>query len=422
MEVGMDFDYIDAEDSIFDTARIFSRRGGGIGEGFGDGVILCTRKKLYEEAIALSRYIKRTLSEGECSVLLVGGGMYDTAVLTVACSRIGCPLTLSEYTPNVELSCGLMIADHSPSDSFINYKTFLSIGELNAVILGELSGEAEDDGDIRREGFSVNFLNASDGSVESYFEQMAVRTAHRYANAEGIFPWDVCLSTLHPCSREGFFGGLLAPMLYAKKWFYCGSFGNVFEEMRLCAPTKLLCEPMLAERISEEMERLRTVPSAWHKGRGSHPIRLKLDKLFPKTRAALRRLKMIYVHYPFGGRLVSVAALGELSESTAESLADFGVLSASMLGIKRCALVGFRRYGDKVGRWRLPKGLFADMCDVGAGGIGRITFYGDGLSIGEVKGHTLKAGELRREHAIAPLLVSDIWGFSCSKGLFYAQK
>ena len=131
---------------------------------------------------------------------------------------------------------------------------------------------------------------------------------------------------------------------------------------------------------------------------------------------------MIYVHYPFGGRLMSVAAVGELSESTADSLADFGVLSASMLGIKRCALVGFRRYGDKEGRWRLPKGLFADMCDVGAGGIGRITFYGDGLTIGEVKGHTLKAGELRREHSIAPLLVSDIWGFSSAKGLFYAQK
>lgn len=422
----MEYNYLrtkyEPEDSIADSVRIFSGRGGGIGEGFGDGVILSTRRKLYEESTALAGYIKRMLSEDGESVFLVGGGMYDTAAITVSCSLIGCSLTLCETLPKFAFSCDLLIASHQPIDEHVKYKSFISLSELNAVILGELACDADVKNITIGSGFSVVFLGERDDEIESYNEQMAVRIARRYAKAEGIFPWDTCFSTIHPCSREGFFGGLLAPMLYAKKWFYCSDFGNAFEEMKLSSPTKIVCEPKFAEELMNEMEKLKSLPSFWKKGVGSHPLRLKLDKLFPRTRAAIRRLKMIYVHYHFGGRISGVATIGELNEKTSESLASFGVLSSSLLGIKNCALVGFRRYGDKRNFWRLPEGLFADMCNVGGGGLGRVTFFGDGISLGEARGHTFKAGELRSEYNVEPILVSNICGFSASGDVFYAKK
>ena len=418
------------EYGIADAVRIFSRRGGGIGEGFGDGVILCTRRKLYEEAKALAGYIKRVTGEESPSVLLADGGMYDTALVTVACSLFGGVLTLSETLPESTPECSIMIAPHRPTCDSDESRPFLALGELNAVILGELASECdaknrECDAKIEVDAakLCVRFLcAASERRIESYTEAAAMRTARRYARAEGILPWDVCFSTLHPCSKEGFFGGLLAPMLYAKKWFYCGATRNVFEEMKLCAPTKLLCDCRLVRELSLEMKALRSAPSAWQRGRGSHPIRLKLDRLFPRTRAALRRLKMIYVHYPFGGRLSWVVTVGELDSECTETLSTFGVISSSLLSVDNCALAGFRRSGDREGFWRLPSRLFADMCNVGVGGIGTVTFFGDGLSESAPNGHTFKAGEFREEFGSQYLLVSDLRGFSTRKGVFFVKK
>ena len=410
----------DAEDGIGDSARIFSRRDGGVGESFSDGIIICTRRKLYEESVALAAYLRRFLSING-RVLLIGGGMYDTAVITTACSLVGCALVLSEAVPVHNVLYDVIIASQLPEESCVRYKSYLSFGELNAVILGEMIEKSDNVNEVGESDFSVSFISG-DGEIESYPEQMAVRVACRYADAQGIFPWDVCMSTLHPCTKEGFFAGFLAPMLRAKKWIYCDDPQNVFEEMRLCSPTKLTTTPEIAERLLGEMEALRSAPSVWQKGRGSNPLRLKLDRIFPRTSAAIRRFRMIYVHYHFGGMLSGVTTLGELSESCMESLAHFGVLSSSLIGTKNCALSGYRKYGDSNGYWRLPDGLFADMCDVRAGGVGKVTFYGDGISIGPTNGHTFKAGELRNEYNENAILVSEFCGFSTSKRIFFAQK
>ena len=131
---------------------------------------------------------------------------------------------------------------------------------------------------------------------------------------------------------------------------------------------------------------------------------------------------MIYVHYSFGGRLSSVTTYGELSWECEDSLIKFGVISSSLIGIENCAIVGYREIGDEEGFWQLPSGLFSDMCDVSKGGFGRITFFGDGLSLGETRGHTFRSGDFRSEYKMPPLLVSNIRGFSTQKRVFYAEK
>ena len=416
-------------DRIADTARIFSRREGGIGEGFGEGVILCSRRKMYEEATALARYLKRISGDAEPSVLLVDGGMYDASIVTVACSMLGCTLTLSEAFPEAIPECSIMIAPHRPAAENGQEYSFVAISELNAIVLGELS--AEDNEEKMQIAPSddncllLQFLRSdSDGgtTLESYSEYDAVMIAEAYARAEGVFPWDVLYSTLHPCSKEGFFGGLLAPMLTAKKWVYSPYTPLIFEQMRLCAPTKLLCDVELAQELLSEMRVLKVAPKAWQKGRGSHPLRLKLDRLFPRTRAALRRLKMIYVHYPFGGKLSGVITKGELSADAERGFLEFGVLSSSILTADNCPLAGFRKTGDRVGFWRLPKYLCADMCNVDPFGHGTIILWGGGLSENTPNGHTFKAGEFREENEKNAWLVSDLFGFSTRKGTFFVKK
>ena len=418
----------DREDTIVETARIFSRRKGGIGEGFGEGIILCSRKKMYEEAEALARYIKRSSGERETSVLLVDGGMYDTSIVTVACSMLGCELTLSQTYPEAYSEYSMFIAPHRPMEKDGAGGSFVALSELNAVVLGELSGDIDEEKQIatdNKESLCLRFLySSSEGRVilERYSESDAVMIAKAYARAEGLLPWDVLFSTLHPCSKEGFFGGLLAPMLTAKKWVYSPLSHLTFEQMRLCSPTKLFCSDELTREILSEMRELKVAPKRWQKGKGSHPLRLKLDRIFPRTRAALRRLKMIYVHYPFGGKLSGITTNGNIDTDCASGLLEFGVFASSVLTVENCALAGFRKTGDREGLWRLPKYLCADMCNVGARGTGTITFWGGGISSNTPNEHTFKPGEFRKENEKDAWLVSDLFGFTTLKGKFLVKK
>ena len=452
------------EKTVADVSRNFTHRKGTIGEGFGEGVLICSRGKLYDECRALARYIKARLCGKAPSILLCDGGMYDTATVAVTASLLSCTLTLSRDIPTERIECSVTIAPHPPV--WQSDELFISTDELQAIILGELAEEhirnlerieAEKNipvfewgASLESQGFGacvkddksaecdaetspnatlfelVLLSNPAGKDFERYSEAAVISAAREYRVAEGLFPFDTCFSTLHSCTKEGFFGGILAPMMTSKRIFHASPSPCLFEQMRLSSPTKLLCEPSLAAEIAYSMQRLKETPRAWRKGRGSNPLRLKLDRLFPRTRAAIRRLRLVFIHYPFGGRLSGICTVGDslstLPDSTVDTLLGFGIVATSLMSVKNCLLTGFRRASDPADLWRLARGLRADMCDVEKNGVGRLTFGGNLVSDAPTNGHTLTAGELRLEFPEKRLLVTELCGFPSRNGTFFVRK
>ena len=370
-EKGYIFDRLDRPDGIVDSARVLSRVGGGVGEGFGDGVIFHSRKRMYGESRALARWLCKRTGREFPSVLFVGGGACETAITLIACAMLGGRLTLAEEMPDGIPESDLVIAP-CPTDR-IEAERFVALDELAAAVMGE-SLSADGVEEIPRGEVTLRFITP-DGRAEEYSEREAILIARAYARAEGLMPWDTVLSTLAPTSREGFFGGVLAPMLSAREWVYARRTEGFSEQMRLTRPTRLLCGEVMMGELYEGMKELYVAPSAWQKGKGSHPLRRRLDRLFPRTRAAWRRLRLELVHYPYGGRLSGVTVLGRTEEKQSEFLAEMGVLTSSVISSEGCALAGYRRWSDERGFWRLPRYLCADMREVGPRGYGRLTFF-----------------------------------------------
>ena len=350
---------------------------------------------MYGESRALARWLcKRTGGESP-SVLLVGGGACETALTLIACAMLGGRLTLAEEMPDGIPESDLVIAP-SPTD-LVSPESFVALGELAAAVMGE-SLSADGGEPCPRGEITLRFIT-NGGRVEEYSEREAILIARAYARAEGLMPWDTVLSTLAPTSREGFFGGVLAPMLFAREWVYARPTSSLSEQMRLVRPTRLLCGEGLMGELCEGMRELYVAPSAWQKGKGSHPLRRRLDRLFPRTRAAWRRLRLELVHYPYGGRLSGVTVLGGTDERESEFLAEMGVLTSSVISTEGCALAGYRRWGDERGFWRLPRYLCADMQEVGPRGYGHLTFFVGG----------------EEEYSVA----SDLVGFPTRRGRFF---
>ena len=170
------------------------------------------------------------------------------------------------------------------------------------------------------------------------------------------------------------------------------------------------------------MQAGKKAPRLWQKGKGSHPMRRKLERIFPSTRAALRRLKMICVGYPFGNKLAKIVCIGEPEAESSLLLLELGILSHSLLTVDCCALAGFRLIGEPDGRWRLPKTLKSSMCDIKEGGVGKLTFYGENLALGRPNEHTLKVGDFRSEFFSEKILVSGLEGFPHKNKIFYTKK
>ena len=419
MENKMIFDLLEG-DKIVSLAFRQIRRGGG-GEGFGDGIVIHSREKLLVESLSIAKYIKKKLDGSESSdrgILLCGGGMYETLILTVASSILSCRLFLTDKLPTESYGCGVIVAESPTADGF---SLSISFDELGSLVLGELSSLEDFDWEYSQNSLcELCFLGRS--GLEIYSEDKALDLAREYKSALKISPLSTLFSTLPAYTKEGFFGGLLCPLLFARKWVLTRPTAALFEQIKLTSPSVLLCEGETQDAIAAEMEKLRRAPRLWQRGKGTHPLKVKFDKLFPKTRAALRRLKMIYVHYHFGGKLKRIATLGEGEVGAVESLHSFGVTSTSILTVDLCGFVGFRVSGDRECLWRLPKGLFADMCSVGQSGVGKLTFYGKDLALGSSSGHTFESGSFRSEFFEELILVSDLYGFPAQKGVFYVKK
>ena len=411
-------------DSIARRAARLSLRRGGFCEGFGDGLMIYSREKLFTESFALARALQARSADrlSPRSILLSGGGMYDTLLLLIASSLLSCPLTLSESLPD-DVSGHELIISSDPRRDGARGGGIIFTDELGSLALGELC-DTEDmlSGfsfpDDRR--FEIRFLTSS-GS-EAFSESAALAIAGEYRRAEGLSRYEACFSTLPPYTKEGFFGGLLAPMLYSGRFGYAPTSDELFEQIRLCAPSTLLSYREVAIRISKEMQALRNAKSSWQKGRGSHPLRRRLDRIFPRTRAALRRLKMISIRYPFGNKLARIVCIGEPERESAGLLHSLGIFSHSLMTVEGCGLAGFRFSHDPDGLWQLPRSLSASMCDVRAGGVGKLTFLGDNLALGKSEYHSTRAGRFRSELLYPRLLVSDIWGFPSKNHTFFAKK
>ena len=411
-------------DSVARRAARLSLRRGGLCEGFEDGLMIYSRERLFTESFALARTLQERSADrlSPRSILLSGGGMYDTLLLLIASSLLSCPLTLSEALPD-DISDYELIISADPRRDGARGGRIIFTDELGSLALGKLSDTEDMLADFsfpKDRRFEIIFLSGA--GREAFSEPSALAIAKEYKHAEGLSRHEACFSTLPPYTKEGFFGGLLAPMLYSGRFGYAPTSDELFEQIKLCAPSTLLSYREVAIRISKEMQSLKNAKAVWQRGRGSHPLRRRLDRIFPRTRAALRRLKMISIRYPFGSKLSRIVCIGEPERESAELLHSFGIFSHSLLSVDRCGLAGFRISRDPDGRWRLPRSLSASMCDVGVGGVGKLTFIGDHLADGTAEWHSTRSGSFRSELLYPRLLVSDIWGFPYKNHTFFAKR
>lgn len=363
---GYFFDEYDRPDRIGDTARIFSSRSGGLS----NGEIFYSRARLYSEGVAFARYLKRKTKREKPRVLLTDAGVYEVSLLLVSCALLGCELWLVVGNTDSVPECDAVVGRRYRED--FSSARFISSGEIPSILLGESLIEPPENERLCGE-IEICFL--SENGFVKYTEREAILIAREYARAMGLVPFDAVITTLSPLSREGFFGGILAPFLHAKRWVCVDEGSDLFDEMRLLSPTKLFCDGGVFLRFADEVERVSKLPSAWKKGQGSHPVRRKLDKLFPRTRAALRFWRLLSLHSHFGGRLSGACVLGEADKEQSARLLDFGVLTSSVISIPLHAIVGHRRAYDKEGFYRLPRYLSADMTDVIPRGYGCLTFF-----------------------------------------------
>ena len=86
---------------------------------------------------------------------------------------------------------------------------------------------------------------------------------------------------------------------------------------------------------------------------------------------------------------------GELSEMHIDRFFSFGIYAVTMLSEPGLTPSLFHYGGDKTGIWRLPEGVYVDVCNVQKGGIGNFMFYSHAICRGKESADTLLPGEIR---------------------------
>lgn len=328
-----------------------------IGEAAGDRVVFRSRERLMRDSLAAAVLLGKSKAE---LVSAAGIGAYYTAVLTLACSRVGMRLSLFDNSG----AWGIMVGE-----DFISYE------ELPSVLEGILSSPNPLEPPPPR---GEMLIALSDGAT--YSEEAAILSARAFAEGIALFKSDKLMFLPHESTPEGLFGGILAPLINGATSVKCSDARNMLKCMKLTSPTKLFCGQIEARALLLKLLRIKKLKlREVNKAESESSLKL----LTAPTLVAIRRLIRPKILYTLGGKLKSVTVLGELSPRRMRAFFSFGILAVSVRTEKGLCPALFHYGGDKKGVWHLPRGSRADVCRVKKGGIGKIIISSPALREGE---------------------------------------
>jgi hypothetical protein len=148
-----------------------------------------------------------------------------------------------------------------------------------------------------------------------------------------------------------------------------------------------------------------------------------LDLLPASTRLAGRRRLLARRILRLGGVLRSVCVTDD-DPRLADRLADFGIPTHALLSVRCCPFAGLKSFVTDPTSWHPPEGLYADVCSVGKGGVGRITLSGSGTAIPDPAPKWLceSPHSFRLDRTDGLSLVTDLQGYILPNGNFRLKK
>ncbi len=362
-------------------------------------------RDLIAEAESATELIKsKTDKVGNIGILSASG--VQAEILSVAASMIGADICFYEMkAPTGDI---VFAPEGYVGTNVITY------GELDAALAGASSAR------IEKNEIHTGEIKISFDQKEHYTERDAMRIALNYISASALFVSDSQLCLFSPCSREGFLFGVLASLMSRFRSDFASN--ETFSDM--CAqarPTRLLLGSADAYKLLIRSEILLSTPSRRRSGRLSHPSKRNFERRFQSSARLIKRYRRTYARLPLGNRLYGITAIGELPRDCIDGFTELGIFPMSVLSFCGCPLAGYRYAYEPSGVWHLPEGLRSDMCKVREGGIGTITFFGAGLSLGTADGHTYQPLKFRSEYFCDRIFVSDLYGFSLKHNRFYVK-
>ena len=412
----------DIDSGIFaHIAATASKRGarGALGLCEGGCVTGITYERLVGDSMALAGLISE---RSPAAVLLHGGNAREAALFLLASSLLEIPLILCSENAKVDAieatvnACGALF-----SVSEVLKGRDLALSELSAAIEVGRSEFRVRMPDFRGSGFLLSFF--SERGLESYSEDSVLHLACEYGMLSSYVRSDVTLSDLAPLSPEGVVCALLAPLLTGGTAAFIRMSEEVEAYSRIVRPTRLLCGAETASgaiaAVKREERGGAALPIVYSpKKRGIFAIFGKKATLAKRRRLYSGRLMRL------GGRLRHVTLTDDTKMRSAQSFSELGIVTGSLLSTYGCPFVGIRTVFSPLGAWRLPGGLFADVCGVGKGGVGRLTLSGRGLCISSdnpIKRGCIP-GSFRLDDTDGLSLVTDFCGYVLPNGNICVKK
>ena len=399
-------------DSIFSAVALTAAKKGNskaIGV-YTDGCVVWIT---YEELINSALILADTVAEQARSALLLhGGGAYETTLMLLVSSLLGSPLILcardadASAIDSVIMGCeGIFTVSDSLS------ARNMDLSELSATTL--CYKETTSARPRPSAGALISFLGA--GRLDSYGEADLLHSAQHFALMSATCSGEVVLSDISPFSPEGVVCALLATLISGGTVLCVDNPEQLDACLRLAHPTRLFGNNA-AERaldiVQKEERGALAMPVIFSPKRKDN-IGLWIG------RAALARKRRLYSGrlQRLGGRLRGVYVLGE-ERDIYDKFADLGIMTYSVLSTVGCPFVGLKSYFEDPSSWRLPKDLFADVCHVGRGGIGRITLSGLGPFIPAMPPVLLGStpGRFRLDSTDGLSFVTDLRGYVLPNG------
>lgn len=327
-----------------------------IGETSGESSIFRSYSRLINDSLAAAVLIDKL---GGTEIKAANLSAYYTAVLTLACSRLGAHLTFSDSQAG-----GIWLGDD-----------FISDTELPTVLEGILSFPALPSLPPPKSEMLITFQ----GGV-TYSEASALFSARAFSDGTALLSSDKLMFL--PCANtpEGLFCGILSPLIKGATSIKCSDARNMLKSMKLTSPTQLFCGQIEARALLLRLLRIKKLHlHEINKSESDSDLRLMTDP----TLIAVRRLIRPKILYALGGKLKAVTVLGELSQRRTRAFFSFGILATSVHTEKGLCPALFHYGGDKRGVWRLPRDCRADICHAEKGGIGKILIFSPALREGE---------------------------------------
>ena len=366
-----------------------------IGESRGNGVVFRSYEKLRIDALGASVLL---FEKGESRITSTELDAYHTAVLTLACSRAGAHLVFSESNDGGK---GVLVGDE-----------FISEDELDARLSGIISSPIPD---IPSNSESA-FFTLRDGST--YSESAAILSAKSFANGCPLVRTDSLAYLSHPDTAEGLFCGIIAPLIKGATSVRCTDARNMLKCMKMTSPTRLLCGETHAGALLLKLSRIKKLRlKEITRKRNDRSLKLLTDPAW----VAIRRLIRPRLLYALGGKLKTVAVLGELSPRRTRAFFSCGIFTVSIRAEKGLCPSLFHYGGDGQGVWRLPEGSLADVCRTEKGGIGRIIISSPAIREGESLDSTYLPLEKRFDGEKVSL-VSSLSGYILRDGSVFVVK